>query len=210
MARTSVTQFIKQIYKSEDASLRKTVFLDRDGVLIEEVSYLSDPSQLHLLPGVSDGIKKLNTSHIVTIVVTNQPVVARGLATIRDVKLINDTLADILHKNHAYINAVYFCPHHPEKDHPDIPAHAMKYRIECKCRKPKFTMFKKAIKDFNINLKTAYLIGDRTVDIKAGENLGIKTILLETGYGGRDNTYPTAPDYTASDFSQAVDIIIKT
>jgi len=200
--------FIKQIYKKADAYLRKTVFIDRDGTLNKEVNYLSDPSQIQLLPGVTDGIKKLNMYNIVVVVVTNQPVVARGLATIQDVKLINDTLVTMLNKKHAYINAVYFCPHHPERDHPDIPALAIKYRIECECRKPKVAMLRKAIEDFDINLDSAYIVGDRMGDIKAGKNLGITTILVETGFAGRDNTYPIMPDYTTHDFSHAVDIII--
>lgn len=205
----SMDQFIKQIYEKANASSRKTVFLDRDGILNKEVNYLFSPRQVHFLPGVSDGIKKLNNYNIVVIVVTNQPVVARGLASIKDVKQINNFLVNLLNKEHAYINAVYFCPHHPERDHPDIPLYAMKYRIECECRKPKVAMLRKAIEDFNINLKSAYIVGDRTADIKAGENLGIKTILIKTGYEGRDNKYPIMPDYVSKDFSHAVDIIIN-
>lgn len=203
-------QFTKQVYYKTNAVSRKTVFLDRDGILVEEVNYLSAPQQLHILPGVSEGIKKLNKANVVIIVITNQPVIARGLASIKDVKSINETLVSILNKKHAFINAFYFCPHHPERNHPDIPPRAMKYRIKCECRKPKLAMFRKAIKDFNINLKAAYLVGDRTTDIKAGKSLGIPTILVKTGYGGRDNTYPVSPDYISNNFGQATDIIIKT
>ncbi len=202
--------FIKQIYKKKAASSRKTVFLDRDGVLIQKVNYLSSPKQVRLIPGVSEGIKKLNNHNIIIIVVTNQPVIARGLATIKDVKLINDTLVNLLNEKGAYINAVYFCPHHPERNHPDIPVYAMRYRIECECRKPKLAMIRCAIEDFNINLETAFLVGDRTADIKAGENLGIPTILMKTGFAGLDNTYPISPDYIANNFGLAADIIIKT
>lgn len=201
--------FVKQIYKKEDALSRKTVFLDRDGILINKVDYLSDPSQIHLLPGVAGGIKRLNADNTVLIVVTNQPVIARGMATIKDVKLINNTLVTMLNRKKDYINAIYFCPHHPETHHPDIPPSAMKYRVKCECRKPKLAMLRKAVEDFNINLEKAFVIGDTIRDIKAGENLGIVTILVQTDSRDQDNIYPVKPDYVASDFSHAVDIICK-
>lgn len=202
-----MSYFVKQIYKKEDAFIRKTVFLDRDGTLIKsKAEYISDPSQVHLLPKVAEGIKRLNSYNTVLIVVTNQPVIARGLATIKDVKLINDTLIAMFNKKHAYINAMYFCPHHPETNHPDIPPIAMKYRIECECRKPKLGMLNKAVEDFNINLEKAFIVGDNTRDIKAGENLGLTTILVRTS---AENNYPIRPDYVAFDFSHAVDIICK-
>lgn len=194
--KESMSYFIKQIYKKKSASLRKTVFLDRDGVLIKKIDYLSNPSQIQLMPGVVEGVKRLNSENAVLIVVTNQPVIARGLATIKNVKLINNTLVAMLNKKHAYINAIYFCPHHPERNHPDIPPKAMKYRIDCECRKPKLAMLKKAVKDFNINLKKAFIIGDNIRDIEAGENLGIGTILMQT-------------NSVASAFAHAVDIICK-
>lgn len=203
-----MSSFVQQIYKKEDASLKKLIFLDRDGTLIKSVNYLSDPSQIHLLPGVTTGIKRLNDANTIVIVVTNQPVVARGLASIKDVKLINSALVTRLNKKDAHINAVYFCPHHPETHHPDIPVHAMKYRIDCECRKPKSAMLKKAVEDFNINLKKVFIIGDSINDIKAGKNLGIVTILVKKDSKTGDNNYPVKPDYTASDFSQAVDLVI--
>lgn len=205
-----MSNFVRQIYKKEDAFSRKTVFLDRDGTILNnKVEYLSDPSQIHLLPGVAEGIKRLNSDNIVVIVVTNQPVIARGLATIKDVKLISNTLVKMLNKKHAYLNAIYFCPHHPERHHPDIPKSAMKYRAKCECRKPKLAMFRKAIEDFNINLEAAFLVGDRASDIKTGENLGITTILVKTGYGSQDKSYPVKPGYVVSDFSHVVDVICK-
>lgn len=203
-----MSYFGQQIYRREDASLKKTVFLDRDRTLIKQINYLSEPSQIHLLPKVAQGLKRLNADNTVLIVVTNQPVIARGLATVRDVELINNILITMLNKKHAYINAVYFCPHHPETHHPDIPPCAMKYRIECECRKPKLAMLRKAVEDFNINLENSFIVGDATRDIKTGENLGIRTILMKTGYAS-DNAYTIKPDYVVSDFSHAVDIICK-
>lgn len=188
---------------------KKAVFLDRDGTLNKKINNLSSPKDVQILPGVITGIKKLNKNNIATIVITNQPVIARGLATVEDVKKINNALITILNKNGAYINAFYSCPHHPERNHSDIPTYAMKYRVECECRKPKIAMPKKATIDFNINLKSACFVGDMTTDIKTGENLGIPTILVKTGYAGNDNIYSVNPNFIVEDFSHATDIIIN-
>lgn len=201
-----MANFVKQIYKKESALSRKTVFLDRDGTLIKRTNYLSDPSQILLLPGVVKGIKKLNNSNILTIIISNQPVVARGIATIDTVKLNNDSLVKTLNKKNAFINAVYFCPHHPEKHHTDIPSKALKYRVRCQCRKPKLAMFKKAVVDFDINLDKAFMIGDSEVDIISGADLGIPTILVRTK---AEEIHPTKADKAVPNFIDAVDIILK-
>lgn len=201
-------QFIKQIYRNKKNYVG-IVFLDRDGTINKEVNYLRDKAQIEILPHVAEGIALLNKEKIVVVVITNQPVVTRGYVTIKGLKEINDTLVEHLMKENAYIDAIYSCPHHPERDHPDIPASAVKYRIECECRKPKLAMFRQAIEDFNVNKEAAFVIGDRTEDIKAGENLGITTILVEMGFGGCDNKYHIMPDYTACDFGEAVDIIMR-
>lgn len=205
-----MNKFIKQIYKKGNASSKKTVFIDRDGTLNKEVEYLSDEKEIELIPGVLEGLKKLNKKNMIIVVISNQPVIARGLAKIEDVKSINNTLVGLLNKNGIYVNAIYFCPHHPEKNHLDIPDFAMKYRIECKCRKPRLEMFKEAVRDFNIDLKSSYIVGDQTRDIKAGKDLGVKTILVKTGYKGEDETYPISPNFVCNNLDQAADIIIKS
>lgn len=203
-----MSHFITQIYRN-NKNYKGIVFLDRDGTINKDVNYLSDKAQIEILPKVPSGLRVLNQNSICVVVITNQPVVARGVITIRGLRKLNDTLSERLKKEGAYIDAIYSCPHHPERNHPDIPERAMKYRIVCECRKPKVAMLRKAVEDFNINLETAFIVGDRTEDIKAGENLGIKTILVETGYGGRDNKYPVSPDYISKDFANAVQFCIK-
>lgn len=203
-----MSDFITQIYRN-NKNYRGIVFLDRDGTINKDVNYLSDKTQIKILPKVVSGIRMLNQNNIAVVVITNQPVIARGLIIEEDLKKLNDTLSERLKKEGAYIDAIYSCPHHPEKNHPDIPERAMKYRIVCECRKPKVAMLRKALEDFNINLETAFIVGDRTEDIKAGENLSIKTILVETGYGGRDNKYPVSPDYISKDFANAAKFCIK-
>src|SRR3989344_7020513 len=169
------------------------VFLDRDGVVNEEVNLLTKPEQIKLIDGVAEGIKLLNKNEILTIIVTNQPVVARNLITEEQLKRINEELLNQLKKRGAHIDALYYCPHHPEKNH--LEANNLRYRKECECRKPKTGMIKKATKRFKINTNDSYVIGDQTVDIQLGKNAGSKTILVETGYGGRDNKYDVVADY---------------
>lgn len=205
MARTS---FIRQIYRNKN-DCQGIVFLDRDGTINKEVNYLRDEKQIQILPHVSEGIALLNKENIRVIVITNQPAVARGYTTISGLKKINNTLVSHLKKKNAYIDAIYSCPHHPERYHPNIPPNAMKYRIKCSCRKPKLAMFRQALRDFKVNTKKAFVVGDRTGDIKAGKNLKITTFLVETGFGGRDNKYSIAPDYIVCDLYEAIDIILN-
>lgn len=216
MARTSIesrtyqNKFIRQVYQKGNFYFKKALFVDRDGLLNKEVNYLSNPSQIEVLPSVIEGIKVLNGNGVAVLVVTNQPVIARGIIDLKTLKSINNYLVSLLNKKGAYVNAVYSCPHHPERNHLDIPPFAMKYRIDCDCRKPGVAMLKQAVKDYNINLKSAYMAGDRTVDVKTGKNLGIKTILVKTGFMGKDYKFSVKPDYICEDFSKAVDIIVST
>ena len=183
------------------------VFLDRDGVVNEEVNLLTKPEQIKLIDGVAEGIKLLNKNEILTIIVTNQPVVARNLITEEQLKRINEELLNQLKKRGAHIDALYYCPHHPEKNH--LEANNLRYRKECECRKPKTGMIKKATKRFKINTNDSYVIGDQTVDIQLGKNAGCKTILVETGYGGRDNKYDVVADYYCKKLLNACNMIIK-
>lgn len=196
-------QFIKQIYEKANPLSKKTVFLDRDGTINKKVGYLSSSDQISFLPTITESVRKLNDKNFVVIVITNQPVVAKGLATEKDVKSINNTLVSMLNKEHAYINAIYSCPHHPHAD-------MKEYRVACECRKPKLAMFNQATKDFNIDLGNSYIIGDTTRDIMAGKNLGIPTFLVGTGDEKNDKIFPIVPDYKCKKFSDAADIIINS
>ncbi len=178
------------------------VFLDRDGVINEEMDLLYRPDQLHLLPGVGNAIHQLNDHAIKAIVVTNQPVVARGLCTEQDIEKIHEALQRMLAEEGACLDAIYFCPHHENADLP-------KYRKDCPNRKPHIGMLEEAARAFNLDLQQCFLIGDRTVDIQTGVNAGSKTILVKTGYGGQDGKYQAQPDYVCKDLQEAVDIVLK-
>lgn len=187
--------------------MNKAIFLDRDGTVIKYSEYVTKEGQMVLEEGAADGIRLLNKACYKVIIVTNQPVIARGLVTEEREKELNDFLVKELKKEGAHIDAVYFCPHHPEKNHPDIPKHAMKYRIECECRKPKPGMLLSAAKDHNIDLVKSFMVGDETRDVAAGKNAGCKTILVKTGHGGADKKYDVKPDFVCGNLLDAAKLV---
>lgn len=201
MARTSVN-FIEQIFRNLK-NYNGIVFLDRDGTINEEVDYLHGKMQIKILPKVIEAIKLLNKNKIAAVIVTNQPVVARGMISVSDLKSINDELVEILKRKKAYIDAVYSCPHHPEKNHPDIPKQALKFRIKCDCRKPGLAMYLKAVKYYKAN-KIFGVIGDQTADILAGKELGTRGILVKTGHMGEDKKHDVKPHYVYDNLLDAV------
>lgn len=177
------------------------VFMDRDGTITEEMGYLKEPEKLRLIPRSSEAIRSLNEKEILAIVVSNQSGVARGYFTERTVKKIQSKLKRLLKKEEAYLNGIYYCPHHPEFGPP-------KYRKDCNCRKPKPGMLLKAAKRFNLDLKKCYVIGDKVDDIKLARNVGAKGILILTGYGQKSSKR-VKPDHTAKDLYHAVQWILK-
>lgn len=184
------------------------VFLDRDGVINEAGAFVTKPEEIRIVDGAGKGIKLLNELGLKVVVVTNQPQVARGLCTEEDVENINSRIAGELERDGARIDAFYYCPHHPETHHKDVPESARKYRITCVCRKPGTGMMERAAMDFNIDLKRSFVVGDRTVDIKSGENAGCRTILVQTGLAGKDGKCDAEPDFVAGSLYEA-SILIK-
>ena len=151
---------------------QKAIFLDRDGTINKYVGFLRDMDQFELLPNVSKAIKKINDSGYLAIVVTNQPVIARGEVTFDELKNIHNKMETLLGNDGAYLDGIYYCPHHPHKGYEgEIP----ELKIDCDCRKPKPGMLFQASKDFNIDLEESWMIGDSDNDILAGENAGCKT-----------------------------------
>ena len=156
---------------------RPAIFLDRDGVVTKEVDLLHNPTQLELIDGVPEAIQYINTKGYLVIIVTNQPVIARNLCSIEELDYIHKKLETLLGKNHAYIDAIYYCPHHPDGGYPE---ERKEYKIVCDCRKPNPGMLLNAAKDWNIDLANSYMIGDRESDIQTGENAGVKqSVLIE-------------------------------
>lgn len=180
---------------------RKAIFLDRDGVINRFVDNLCRIKDFELMKDATDAIKKINQSEYLAIVITNQPMIAKGFLKENDLYAIHKKMATLLGKHQAYLDKVYYCPHHPERG---FKGEVKKLKINCKCRKPKIGMFLKAKKDFNIDLKNSWMIGDDTVDLLAGENAGCKTIYLNANL--ESNQYA---DYVFGQLSTAVDFILK-
>ena len=154
------------------------VFLDRDGVINEEVEYLHSPEQLRMIPHAAQAIRKLNERAIPVIVVTNQAGIARGYFSEAQVVVVHHALAALLNQAGAHVDRFYYCPHHPTEGF-------LPYRVQCSCRKPQPGLLFQAAKDLNLELSHCYLIGDKVSDLEAGWHAGCQTILVQTGYGAQ-------------------------
>jgi|SRR3989344_2705830 len=185
--------------------MTKVVFLDRDGVIIEDTHHLHKKEEVKLIQNSAKAIKLLNEHNYLVIVVSNQSVVARGLCTEEEVKEINNYMNSLILEEGGKIDSFYFCPHHPIKGENPV------YTKECDCRKPNIGMILRAQKDFHIKDTTeCFLIGDKTGDIQTGQRAGCKTILVKTGYSGmwEDLYEKSTPDYLADDLYNSVKKII--
>lgn len=154
---------------------QKAIFLDRDGTINKYIGFLRNIDDFELIDGVAEAIRKINESGYLAIVVTNQPVIARGEVTKVQLENIHNKMETLLGKEGAYLDAIYYCPHHPHKGYEgEIP----ELKIDCDCRKPKPGMLIKAAEDFNIDLSESWMIGDGDNDIEAGIAAGCKTIQI--------------------------------
>lgn len=154
---------------------QKAVFLDRDGTINTNCGFVTKPEQFELIPGAAEAVKKINKSGYLAIVITNQPVIARGDCTFEELALIHAKMETELGKEGAFIDGLYFCPHHTDKG---FPGERPEYKCDCNCRKPKAGLFLQAAKDFNIDLSQSFMIGDSENDVRAGENAGCKNSFL--------------------------------
>lgn len=185
---------------------QRCVFLDRDGTINKYDGFISKPDQIALYPGVAEALTKLNSSGYLAIVVTNQPVVARGMCSEDDVRMINARIETLLGEERAYLDDIIFCPHHPDKGYPE---ENHDYKIVCKCRKPAIGMIREMQEKYNIDLSKSYMVGDTTVDIQTGINAGLHTVLLRTGEAGNDGKYEVIPEYKADNLLDAVKLILQ-
>lgn len=191
------------IHPNENSlALKKAVFIDRDGTLIEHIELMRRIEDIRFFPEAESAVKTLNQLGYLVVIITNQPVVARGLIDEKGIDEIHAVLIERLNEKGAKIDAVYFCPHHPEADVP-------RYRLNCDCRKPEPGLIIQAIKEHGIDSKKSYIIGDGIIDMVAGKRVGLKTILVKTGPGhSLDKKFPdTAPDFKAKNLTEAVEFI---
>lgn len=193
----------------ESRSLRnkqRAIFLDRDGTVNEYVGFLRDAGEFKLIDGAVEAIRRINASPYLVIVATNQPVVARGEVSVEGLGQIHRKMETELGKEGAYIDDLFYCPHHPHKGYAgEVP----ELKIDCACRKPKTGMLLLAAEKYNIDLTASWYVGDTTVDIQTGMNAGMRTVLVRTGEAGKDGRYPVEADYEVPSLLQAVDLILK-
>jgi D-glycero-D-manno-heptose 1,7-bisphosphate phosphatase len=156
--------------------LKPAVFLDRDGVVIEDSHYLGDAARVRLVPGSAEAIAALNRAGWAVVVVTNQSGVARGLFSFDSVGLVHHAITAMLSDRGAHVDAFQFCPHHPE-------AEIAEFRRDCDCRKPRPGMLHRAARELGLDLAASWMVGDRTSDLEAGAAAGCRTALVRTGYG---------------------------
>ncbi len=182
-------------------SLGRAVFLDRDGVLIADVDHLVAPEQIRILPRVPEALARFRAAGWRLIIATNQSVVARGWITEERLGKIHQVLRDQLRAQGAEVDAVYYCPHHPEGC---VPA----YRRECACRKPNPGMLLQAAREWHLDLARSVIIGDALSDVEAGRRAGCRTVLIRTAAGRASAEHaeaddgaegPVSPDYVAAD-----------
>ncbi len=184
---------------------QRAIFLDRDGTVNINKGLVYEPEQLELEDCAVEAIRLINQSGYLAVLVTNQPVVARGLCSVEDVEEIHRKLQTLLGRQGVYLDGIAFCPHHPDKGYPEEnPA----YKIPCACRKPGIAMLERCAERFNIDLAISWVVGDTTVDLQTGKNAGCRTALVLTGEAGRDGKFAVEPDLTVDNLLEAVKEIL--
>lgn len=156
---------------------QKAIFLDRDGTINKYVGFLSDIDKFELLPRVSEAIRKINESEYLAIVVSNQPVIARGELTVEGLEEIHNKMETLLGLDGAYVDDIFYCPHHPDKG---FEGEVPELKIDCDCRKPKPGMLLKAAEKYNIDLSQSWMIGDSERDVMAGKAAGCRSVYIMT------------------------------
>lgn len=172
---------------------QKAIFLDRDGTINKYVGFLRKIDQFELLDGVSKAIRKINDSGYLAIVVTNQPVIARGEMTFEQLEEIHNKMETLLGREDAYLDGIYFCPHHPDRG---FDGEVPELKVDCICRKPKPGMIFQAAKDFHIDLASSWVVGDGKNDILCGKNAGCRTCLIGDGTLGQDMSVSSLLEFT--------------
>ena len=181
------------------------VFLDRDGTINRQLDHLFRHEQLDLICGVEKAISRLNHSIYRTVVVTNQPVLARGECSPQELRQIHNKMETLLGREGAYLDRIYYCPHHPDRGYSGEVA---ELKIKCDCRKPSVGMIELANQELNVDVEQSWLVGDTTVDLLTAHRAGLRSILVETGFAGLDGRHSITPDFLVPDLSAAVNFIL--
>ncbi|MBO0722534.1 MAG: HAD family hydrolase [Blastocatellia bacterium] len=179
---------------------KRAIFVDRDGTLNEEVGYITEMSQFRLFDFAAESIKMINDAGWYAVLITNQAGIARGRYSEEFLRRLHAQMELSLSRDGARLDAIYYCPHHPEFGDPP-------YRQDCNCRKPRPGLIEKAAKEFSLDLNSCYIIGDRISDIETGHTAGTRSVMVMTGYGReeyRDAIRQRPPDHAADNLLAAV------
>ena len=185
---------------------QRAIFLDRDGTMNVSKGFISNADDLELIPGTIEAIKAINKSGALAIVITNQPVIARGECSFEELHNIHNKLKTLLGEKGAFVDDIFYCPHHPDKG---FEGEVPELKFDCECRKPKTGMIDEAVKKYNIDLSKSYMVGDSTMDLELARNAGVKSVLVDTGFAGDDGKYDRSCDIEAKDLLDAIEKIIK-
>lgn len=185
---------------------RPAVFLDRDGTLNDDRPFINCAANLELLPGAGAALRRLREAGFLLIVVTNQPVIARGEASWTELDDIHRKLGWELGKADAYLDAIYVCPHHPDAG---FPGERPELKIDCDCRKPATGLIDEACRDFAIDRAASWMVGDSTRDVELARRAGLTSVLVRTGNGGKDGRYEVRPDHVVADIAAAAELIAE-
>jgi histidinol-phosphate phosphatase family protein len=184
---------------------QRAVFVDRDGTLNMHRGLITHEDQLDLLPGVAQGIRRLNETEFRVVVITNQPVIARGEASFDQLRAIHYKLETLLGEEGAFLDAIYFCPHHPDRG---FPGEVAALKIECDCRKPNIGLVERAAHDMNIELRCSWMIGDTMRDIQMAERAGLRAALVRSGVDDEAQRFKAKPEFICKNFNEAVDVVL--
>jgi D,D-heptose 1,7-bisphosphate phosphatase len=188
------------------AHARPAAFLDRDGVLTRDRDHVRAAEELDLMPGVAAALTRLNRSEYLSVVVTNQPGIAKGFLSDADLERLHTKLETALGDEGAWIDRIYYCPHHPERG---FPGERSELKVICDCRKPQPGMLLRAAEELNIDLSASFMIGDRMVDVEAGERAGAATIMVGRGEP-QHQPQLAKPDFRCDDLVAAVTLIMES
>ena len=185
---------------------QRAIFLDRDGTMNVSKGFISNADDLELIPGTIEAVKAINKSGALAIVITNQPVIARGECSFEELHNIHNKLKTLLGEKGAFVDDIFYCPHHPDKG---FEGEVPELKFDCECRKPKTGMIDEAVDKYNIDLSKSYMVGDSTMDLELARNAGVKSVLVDTGFAGNDGKYDRSCDIEAKDLLDAIEKIIK-
>ena len=184
---------------------QRCIFLDRDGTVNVEKGFLNNPADMELMPQAAEAIKRINASEYLAVLITNQPVIARGECSFEGLDEIQKKFDTLLGREGAYIDAVYYCPHHP---HSGFEGEVKALKFKCRCRKGAPGMIEDAAAELNIDTGSSWMIGDKTSDVECGRRAGCRTVLLHTGADGTDGRFDEPADTEADNLAEAVDAIL--